>query len=371
MISFYKHNLKKNDNHINQILSGEYLTSGPVCLKVENIISKRFNKSHCILTNSWTNAVIAILRSLKLKKNDEVILPACTFVACANVVEMINAKVVFADVNNSTQLMDIDDVLKKITKKTKVIMPVHLFGNLFNTYELKKKIRKNIYIIEDSAHCFSGIINKRQIGYYSDFAVFSFYATKNITSGEGGAIITNLKDKASQIKSICNNGLSKSAFNRFTDRKYQHWDVKDIGFKANMSDINASFLAKQIKEYNKNYKLRKKIFDYYKKKIKKIPQLNIPLENKSQKRDYHLFPIRIKSSRDKFMKYLNINNIPTTVNYRSILDLTYYKKKYKKQYCKNSLIWGNESLSLPFHLKLKVKEIDYIIKKIEIFFKNK
>ena len=138
MIAFYKHNLKKK-NYLEKTIKSSYLTSGPVCQEVENILSKKFNKKHALLTNSWTNAVIALLLSLKIKKNDEIILPACTFVACANVVEMVGAKVVFADINKNTKLMDIDDCVKKITKKTKAIMPVHLYGNLFQTHKLKKK----------------------------------------------------------------------------------------------------------------------------------------------------------------------------------------------------------------------------------------
>ena len=186
MISFYKHNLNKNKNYLKKTLNSSYLTSGPVCQKVEGLLSKRFNKKFSILTNSWTNGLISILLSIKLKPKDEVIIPACTFVACANVVEMVGAKVVLADIDEKTKLLDLKDCLKKITKNTKVIMPVHLYGNLFNTRKLRNKIRKNILIIEDCAHSFCGEYNNKPIGFFSDFAVFSFYATKSITCGDKG-----------------------------------------------------------------------------------------------------------------------------------------------------------------------------------------
>ena len=144
MIAFYKHNLDKNKNYLKKAISSSYLTSGPICAKVERMLQVRFNKKYALLTNSWTNGLIAILLALKLKKTDEVIIPACTFVACANVVEMIGAKVVFADIDPTTKLMDLNDCIKKITKNTKVIMPVHLYGNLFNTKKLKKKIKKKL-----------------------------------------------------------------------------------------------------------------------------------------------------------------------------------------------------------------------------------
>ena len=133
MIPFFKHSLIKNKNYIKKTLASSYLTSGPVCENAEKLLKSKFKKKYAILTNSWTNGLITILLSLKIKPDDEIIIPACTFVACANVIEMVGAKVVFADIDPSTKLMDIKDCLKKISKKTKIIMPVHLYGNLFQT----------------------------------------------------------------------------------------------------------------------------------------------------------------------------------------------------------------------------------------------
>ena len=259
MIPFFKNNLIKNKNYIKNTLRSSYLTSGPVCEKAEKLLQNKFKKKYAILTNSWTNGLIAILLSLKLRPQDEIIIPACTFVACANVIEMVNAKVVFADIDPSTKLMDINDCLKKVTKNTKVIMPVHLYGNLFPTKNLKNKIRKSIIIIEDSAHAFCGEYHKNIIGKYSDFLVFSFYATKSITCGEGGAVITNNKDSYEKIRSIANNGMTKPAFKRFINNRYIPWDVYQYGFKANLSDINASVLIDQIKNYDKIVRVKKNL----------------------------------------------------------------------------------------------------------------
>ena len=231
-----------------------------MCEKVELLLCKKFKKKYSILTNSWTNGLISILMSLNLKPKDEVIIPACTFVACANVVEMVGAKIIFADIDPLTKLMDLNDCLNKITKNTKVIMPVHLYGNLFQTKDLRNKINKNIVIIEDSAHAFCGEYNNEVLGKFADFAVFSFYATKSITCGEGGAIITNHKKYAERIRSISNNGMTKPAFKRFVNNKYIPWDVYNYGFKANLSDINASILVDQILNYSKVARVKKKYF---------------------------------------------------------------------------------------------------------------
>lgn len=373
MIPFFKHDLDNKRNYLKKTLNNIYLTSGPVCKRVENIIAKRFNKKNCILTNSWTNAVIAILKSINIKKQDEIIIPACTFVSCANVVEMLGGKVIFADIEKDTKLLCIKSVLNKITKNTKVIMPVHLYGNIFNTKELKKKIdNKNIFIIEDCAHIFSKYQNNKTLGYYSDFAVFSFYATKNVTCGEGGAIITN-NNYANKIRSISNNGLSKPAFKRFESKKYIPWDVNEVGFKANLSDINASFLEPQIKKYDRLLIKRKKIYNTYVKYLSEIKEIFIP-KSSTNKRDYHLFPVGVnKIYRNKLIQYLLENDIFVTVNYRSILNLYYYKKKYKSQLrnCPNSDEWGKETLSLPFHLKLSLNEIKKTREEIKNFFIKK
>ena len=371
MIPFFKHNLNKDKNYLKKTLNSSYLTSGPVCEKVESLISKKFNKQYAILTNSWTNGLISILLSLKLKPSDEVIIPACTFVACANVVEMIGAKIVFADIDSETKLMDINDCLKKITKKTKVIMPVHLYGNLFDTKKLKTKIKKKIFIIEDSAHAFCGEYKNKVLGYYSDFAVFSFYATKSITCGEGGAIITNHKKYADDIRSISNNGMTKPAFKRFVNNKYVPWDVYNYGFKANLSDINASILIDQIINYAKTSKIRTKIFKKYLHYLTKIDQISIPIGNKNKDRDYYLFPIGVnKKYRNKLIEHLLSKKIFVTVNFRSITELMYYKKKYKNNNCPISEKWGKEQLSLPFHVKITENEIKTIYFEIKKFFNN-
>ncbi len=370
MIPFYKHNLK-NKNYLSKTIKSTYLTSGPVCQEVENILSKNFKKKHTIVTNSWTNGLIAILRAMNIEKNDEIIIPACTFVACANVIEMVGGKVVFADINPYTKLMDIDDCLKKITKNTKAIMPVHLYGNLFPTYKLKKKLKKKIIIIEDSAHAFCGEYNNKKLGYYSDFLVFSFYATKSVTCGEGGAILTSKTEYVDRIRSISNSGMTKPAFKRFENNKYKPWDVKEIGFKANLSDINASLLKEQILNYSKTAKVKKNIYNFYKKKLLNIPEIFYPENIKNKNRDYYLFPIGVKKKfRNKLIEFLVSNKIFVTVNFKSITQLTYYKKKYNNKKCKNSEIWGEQSLSLPFHAKITKKEINKIYKKLKDFFKK-
>jgi len=373
-ISFYRHNLSSKDLRLDYFHNDKnFLTYGKVCRQVEKKFLLNYPKKFGFLSNSWTNALISLVKSLNLGKNDEVIIPCNTFVACANVFEWVGCKLVFADIDNDTMLMSLDDCLKKITKNTKIILPVHMYGNIFDTKSLRKKINsKKITIIEDSAHAVLGKYSDgKNLGYYSDFIVFSFYATKNITCGEGGALLGNNKQVIEKAKIISNNGMSKSAFSRYSSKGYKDWDVSFVGFKGLLNDLSAKLLMNQLKNISKNYKKRKKIYHLYHKHLQKIKYIKIPKISNCKLRDYYLFPIGVdikKFKRKNFFNYLNKNQINHTVNYRSILNLNYYKKKYNKQSCKLSEIWGNRTISLPFHNKITEKNIILIAKVLKNYF---
>jgi len=219
-VNFYNHNLDKSyQKFFNNVLNTNFLTSGTVGKKVENNLANFFSAKYSLLTNSWTNGALATLLAINIKPGDEVIVPAMTFVATANVIELLGAKPVFVDIDKNSFLIDFNKVSKAINKNTKEIIPVHLYGNMVDIKKLRNLIKiktnKKIYIIEDSAHCFEGKFNNKLCGTFSDFAIFSFYATKNITCGEGGAIITNHKSLFEKIKEIRTHGMTNDAIRRF------------------------------------------------------------------------------------------------------------------------------------------------------------
>jgi len=222
-IYFYKHELLKFQSlkKIKKILQSNIITSGKIGELVEKKITNFFKIKYSILTNSWTNGAVATLLALGIKKNDEVIVPAMSFVATANVVELVGAKPIFADIDPKSLLIDENEILKKISKKTKAIIVVHLYGNMFDVKNLKKilsKKKKKIAIIEDAAHSFESKFDNYNVGKYSTVSIFSFYATKNITCGEGGAIITNNKKLFKKIKQTTLHGISKSFKKRFYEK---------------------------------------------------------------------------------------------------------------------------------------------------------
>ncbi len=366
-IDFFKHNLKNsNVKDIKKILKSNIITTGKFGEKVEKKLSNFFNCKYALLTNSWTNGAIAALLALNIKRGDEVIVPAMTFLATANVVEILGGKPIFVDCDPETLLIDQKKIFKALNRKTKAIFVVHLFGNMFDVKKLKKnlkKVKSKIKIIEDAAHSFESKLYGNKVGKYSDITIFSFYATKNITCAEGGAIITNNKKIFNLIKQTRSHGLSKNFTERFETKKYSHWNMNILGTKANLPDILAAFLPSQIDNIYNNLNKRTKAFNFYR---QKLMDTNVRFQKISTGclSSLHLFPIHVKVGiRDKLLSFLNENNIACTINYISVTQLNYYKKKYnlKDRDYKNAINWGKGTLSLPFYPNIPRKTQAYVI----------
>src|SRR5947209_8011620 len=193
-VPFFRHDLcPKHADLVAKVLSGSFLTYGPIGRDVEAKLSEYFGAKYVALVNSWTNGAAAALLALDVGPGDEVIVPAQTFIATANIVELVGAKPVFVDVDSATLLMSPQSVRRNVSASTKAVIPVHLYGQMVDVGALKAALsdRPDISIIEDSAHCFEGEFLGAKPGRHSSCAIFSFYATKNVTCGEGGALITN------------------------------------------------------------------------------------------------------------------------------------------------------------------------------------
>ena len=372
-VDFYKHSLSlKNFKNINKIFKSDIITSGPIGESVEKKLANYLGVKNVILTSSWTTGAIITLLALKLKKNDEVIIPTMTFSATANVVEMLGAKPIFVDVDKDTLLASYTEIIKKINKKTKVIMPVHLYGNMFDTKKLKMFIKKKnfkIHIIEDSAHALESSMEGFRSGKWSTAAIFSFYATKNITCGEGGAIATNDNELAQKLRKLKSFGLSQTALEKYKSKKLSEIDMRDLGINGKLPDLLSFLLLPQIKNINQNLLKRKKIYNDYISLLKNVDVV-IPKISKNCLSAFHIFVVAVNGNiRDKIANYLKKKHIGCSIHYKPVHQLTYYKKKYKLDN-KNFPIatrWGQKCITLPFHLKLTLKEQYYVIKTLKKF----
>jgi dTDP-4-amino-4,6-dideoxygalactose transaminase len=365
-VPFYRHSLSPgNAQLVLKVLETPFITSGPIGKEVEAQLCDYFGAKHAKLVNSWTNGAVATLLAMDIGPGDEVIVPAMTFIATANVVELVGAKPVFIDCDPDTLLITPELIEAAITKNTKAVIPVHMYGQMCDVKAIKDILPKNqrISIIEDCAHTFEAKFNGERPGKHSDAAIFSFYATKNVTCGEGGAIITNDSNLFERIKQAILHGMSAGAADRFKAGQYRHWGMDYLGTKANLPDLLACFLPDQIKTVDQRLGVREKIALKYEKELSST-SIKFPKVLKGTLHSRHLFPINVGSKiRDQALRLLGEANIGATVNYRPVHTMGFYSKKYgfNGNEFPVSLLWGSGTLSIPLFPRLTSHEQDYVI----------
>lgn len=368
-VEFYRHNIGgKEKSKVLECLDGIFLTTGSYVKKFEEKFASYLRLNHCVGLNSCTAALHLSLLALGIGPGDEVITTPMTFIATATAIMHTGAKPVFVDVDPKSALINPDLIEAAITENTTAIIPVHLYGQMCDMEEIREIANKyNLKIIEDSAHCIEGQRNGIRPGQLGDVACFSFYATKNITSGEGGAIGTNNAEIAYRVKLLRQHGISKEAADRYSEH-YQHWDMLTCGWKYNMDNIQAALLLPQLTCIDENWKIRKRLYEKYEQNLKTIAQINYPNITSETKSAFHIFTIWIdRAIRDKVLSQLNEKDIGVAVNYRAIHLLSYFVNQFgfKSGDFPEAEEIGNKTISLPFYPKLKDNELDYILEVLE------
>jgi dTDP-4-amino-4,6-dideoxygalactose transaminase len=367
-VPFYRHQLGEVERGaISGALEQEILTSGKLGKSIEAQMCTFFEVKHSKLVNSWTNGYLALLLALKVGPGDEVIVPSMTFIACANMVELLGAKVVFCDVDPETLLVSIENVKPLVTPKTKAVIAVHLYGQMVNTKDLFLFCQeRSIKLIEDAAHSFESTFDDYRPGRYSDCAIFSFYATKNITCGEGGLVISNDSELMEILNQTVLHGMTAGAADRFNQGVYRHWDMQRLGVKANLPDMLASLLPSQVIGAYQKLDMRLKLVDTYDKFFESSSVIRPKRHNRGI-HAHHLYPLWVPpGKRDSILQILGENRIGATVNFRPVHEMSFYREKYKaesKQLTVSSN-WGAGVLSIPLYPTLSNEEQEYVI---EIF----
>ena len=362
-IKFSKTNISSKDiKLVSKIIKSGWLTHGKYTNDFENQFKKYTNSKYAVSVSSCTAGLHLSCLASGFKKGDEIIVPAQTHTATAHAVEYTGAKAVFADVNLLTGNMSLEGIKKNITKKTKGIIIVHMAGYPCEADKILNFCKKKkLILLEDCAHAVGTKFKKIHVGNYGISGSFSFYPTKQITTGEGGMVITNDEGFYKKIKKLKAFGIDKD----IKDRKKQgDYDVKSLGFNYRMTDFQAALGLGQIIKYEKNLKQRHLIAKRYIKNFlnnKKISHMPY-----SKDCSFFIFQIFCKN-RDKILKELKNKNIGVSVHYSNALPkMTYYKNKYnlKVSKFKNADNYGGTNISLPIYPKLEMKEVDKICKTI-------
>ena len=366
-VPFFRHSLGKPELAATErVLNGLFLTTGPETNAFEQEFAAYLGAQHAIAVSSWTAGAFLVLKAWGIGPDDEVIVPAMTFVATANIVEHAGARPVFVDVDPKTALIDLEGVKRAITARTKAIIPVHLYGQMVDMKELKEIVGdRPIKILEDAAHCIEGERAGIRPGRIGDAAGFSFYATKNMTCGEGGAMITDDPELDKTLRQIRLHGLSVSALTRH--QKFSHWDMELLGYKANMSDLQSALLRCQLPKLEEWLKRREEICREYEAHLDRLG-IGYPVILDGVKPARHLFTMWVSpEKRDEFLGRLQQKGVGVAVNYRAVHLTTYYRRKYgfKRGDFPVAEQIGDRTISLPLYPSLTDEELGYVKEAIE------
>lgn len=365
-IEFFRHSIDRNDiEKVNTVLKSIFLTTGDVVKEFENELQLYLGVKNLIGVTSCTAALQLSLLAWGIGKGDEVITTPMSFCSTANAVLHVGATPIFVDVEEDTGNINAELIENKITKNTKAILPVHLYGQMCDMKRLRKIADQyGLIVIEDAAHCVEGTRDGIRAGQLGDAACFSFYATKNITSGEGGAIAANNSEKAELLRMLRLHGMDKSAADRYT-KKYQHWDMPVLGWKYNMDNIHAALLVGQIRRIDQLWERRNRIWNMYEERLRGLKGIRIFETLPNSRHARHLFPVIVPSEeRDSVLWGLQNKDIGVAVNFRAIHLLKYYREAfgYKEGDFPCAEKIGSGTISLPLYPALKDEEVDYVAK---------
>lgn len=342
------------------IKSGNLVLSKEV-FDFENKISKKLKVRYCLSLNSGTDALMMALWALGIGKGDEVITSTISFIATAGAISHVGAKPIFVDCDQYLNI-DVNKIEKKITKKTKAIMPVHWTGRMSDVLSIKKICKKyNLKFIEDAAQAIGSEYKKIKPGQISDIATFSAHPLKPLNAlGDGGYLVTNSKNLYEKLKLYRNHGLISRD------------NAKFFGINSRLDSLNASVLSFRLKKLSSVIKFRKRNIERYKKNIL-THKFKIINEENNTKNSYSMF-VCLAENRDALKSFLQKNGVESIIYYGNPLHLHSASKnrfKYKKGNFPFSEKICKKVLSLPFHQGLTIKQIDYVSKLINIFYSKK
>jgi dTDP-4-amino-4,6-dideoxygalactose transaminase len=350
-------------------LRSGWIGTGPRAKQFEVMMAEYTSARHSIAVSSCTAALHLSLLALGIGVGDEVITTPMTFAATANAIVHAGAKPVFADVNRSTMLIEPENIEAAITPRTKAILPVHLTGRLCPMDEIGAIARKHgLFVIEDAAHCIEGSYHGRKVGNISDLTCFSFYVTKNLTTGEGGMVTTDNPQWAEKLRVLALHGMDVHAYNRFGDGGYRHYQVVEAGFKCNMTDIQAALGIHQLKRIEASWERRNAVWNEYQKAFSGLP-IHCPGSDEPDTRHArHLYAIlahkeECGKSRDELLEYFTRQKIGTGVHYTPVHLHPYYRKTfgYKEGDYPNAEWIGKGTLSLPLSAKLQKEDVEDVV----------
>ena len=367
-IEFFRHDLGLEEKErIASALDSLVLTTGQAVNEMESALATYLGVKHVVGLDSCTGALHLGLLASDIGPGDEVIVPAMTFIATANAVLMAGATPVFADVDPATGCLTVETAACRITRRTKAIIPVHLYGLLCDMKALRTLADDHgLCLLEDSAHCLEAKRGDVRPASDSHAACFSFYATKAITCGEGGALATNDTELADRVRRLSLHGMTASAFERHA-KAYRHWDMTELGWKYNLDNLRASLLLPQIARLDRNWVRRRCLALRYEDLLRDIEGVDFPAVGNEMWSARHLMTIWVDPAhRDGILGELQNRGIGVAVNYRPVHLMAYYRERFgfRPGDLPDAEKIGARTISLPLYPQLTEEEVERVVRAV-------
>ena len=360
-------------NSVVETLRSGWLTTGLKTKQFESEFSDFISASHAVALNSCTAALHLALEAVGVTAGDEVIVPTMTFAATAEVVHYCRASPVLVDCTSDTLNVDVDAIEQAITSKTKAIIPVHFAGQPCEMDRILELARsRNIKVIEDAAHALPAKYQGEMVGTLGDITCFSFYATKTMTTGEGGMATTENGEWAERMRILSLHGISRDAVNRYTPEGSWYYEICYPGYKYNLTDMASALGIAQLRKCHKFREIRHRYANFYNEAFKEIPELTIPHVNESIEHAWHLYVIqlnleKLRIGRDQIIDLLKERGIGTSVHFIPLHLHPYYRNNNTYSSSKNFSVANQvftRIISLPIYPKMTDVDVQYVIENV-------
>jgi len=372
-IPFHKPYITEDEiSEVLDSLHSGWLTMGPKTIKFEAKYGEYIGAKNAVSMNSCTACLHLALKAVNIQEGDEVIVPAVTFTATAEVVTYFHATPVLVDVEEDTHTIDVSKIKEKITKRTKAIIPVHYGGQPCDMDEILDIARKyNLFVIEDAAHAVPAWYKKRKVGTIGDITCFSFYATKSLTTGEGGMATTENDEWAERMRILRLHGISTDAWKRYTGEGSWYYEVAESGYKYNMTDIQAGIGLAQLKKIDWMWKRREEIARKYTEAFHSMDAITVPCVRPDRESAWHLYVIKLNLGavtvgRDRFIEDLKERGIVTSVHFIPLYRHPYYRDtfRYSAQGFPASERIYERIVSLPIYPGMTEGDIERVVESV-------
>jgi dTDP-4-amino-4,6-dideoxygalactose transaminase len=364
-VDFYRHSLGEDEKAaVRGVLDSLFLTTGQKVYAFENAFEDYLGVAAVVCTAHATASLHLAMLAAGIGPGDEVVTTPMTFLSSSNAIVYAGGTPVFVDVDSATANIDPAAVEAAITPRTKAIVAVDLYGLMADMVALRAIAnRHSLALVEDAAHCVEGRRDGFGPGQLADYGCFSFYATKNLTCGEGGAITAREGAKKNLLRQLSSHGMSKNAADRYAG-KYQHWDMERLGYKYNLSDVNAALLLPQLPKLADRLLRREEICRKYEVAFRETPCVSFPIVPEGMTSGRHLFTIWVDpGKRDAVLAGIQARGIGIAVNYRAVHLTKFYRERFgfRRGMFPEAERIGDSTITIPLWPAMTDAQVDEVI----------